>query len=373
MALDNMPRLGFGLMRLPVLSDGRVDIPLLESMVDTYMGAGFNYFDTAYVYHGGESERAVKKVLAARYERTRFLLATKLPAWFVKREEDRDRIFSEQLERCGVSYFDFYLLHGVEDGPHYDTYERFHCFEWGERLRDEGRIRHFGFSFHGSPALLERVLDEHPNVDFVQIQINYADWNNPLVCSGALYEILRRRSVPIFVMEPVKGGLLASLPPGTAAPFLEARPTLSLASWALRFVLSLEGVTTVLSGMSNPDQISDNINTARDFKPLTEEERGVIKSVVKKMQDIPLVSCTSCRYCTGGCPVSINIPDIFRCINTTRLYPTDRRPGKFYHTLIERGSGKASMCIKCRQCEQVCPQHLPVTDLLKEAVRDFEM
>ena len=224
-------------------------------MVDAYMTAGLNYFDTAYVYHGGNSEKAIKEALVRRYPRNQFMLATKLPAWCMKEPSDRDRIFNEQLERCGVDYFDFYLLHSIEDGGNGETYERLDCFNWGFKKKAEGKIRHFGFSFHGSPAYLIQILDAHPEIEFVQIQLNYADWNNPVVRSGELYEILHSRNIPMIIMEPVKGGTLASLKPELEEMFRSARPSASIASWALRFVGSLPGVMTILSGMSTEEQM----------------------------------------------------------------------------------------------------------------------
>ncbi len=371
MSFKDMPKLGFGLMRLPE-KDGAIDMETVQKMVDAYMENGFNYFDTAYVYHGGNSERAVKEALVARYPREDFYLATKLPAWAMKGSEDRDRIFQEQLNRCGVEYFDFYLLHSLEDGNNYDTYEKYDCFQWAMEKKEKGQIRHFGFSYHGSPELLEQVLDKHPEVEFVQIQLNYADWNNQVVQSGKLYEILHRRGIPMIIMEPVKGGTLANLEPGLEAMLKEVRPDASAASWALRFVGSLDGVMTILSGMSTQEQMADNLNTFRNFEPLTEQEQEVIKAIVKKMQDMPMIQCTSCRYCCDGCPMSIRIPDIFRALNTARLYKKDNRPKMFYNNLIGAGSGKASACIGCRQCESVCPQHLPVIELLKEAADILE-
>lgn len=368
---SKMSKLGFGLMRLPE-TDGRIDLPHVRRMVDAYMEKGFHYFDTAYVYHGGNSERVIKDALVSRYPRDAFQLATKLPAWAMKAPADRERIFNEQLERCGVDYFDFYLLHSLEDGNNYDTYEKYDCFSWAMEKKAEGKIRHFGFSYHGSPKLLEQVLDRHPEVEFVQIQLNYADWNNPVVRSGELYEILYRRQVPVIVMEPVKGGSLANLPPDLEQMLKAAQPGRSVASWALRFVGSLDGVVTILSGMSSQEQMTDNLDTFSRFEPLTQAECEVISAVVKKMQDMPLIPCTSCRYCCDGCPAGISIPDVFRAVNTARLYPKDNRPKMFYGNLVGAGSGKASTCVACGQCEGVCPQHLPIIELMKEAADTLE-
>ena len=369
--LKSMPMLGFGLMRLPE-KDGAIDMEHLCRMVDMYMQAGMNYFDTAYVYHGGNSEKAIREALVRRYPRERFMLATKLPAWCMKKPEDRDRIFNEQLERCGVDYFDFYLLHSIEDGGNGETYERLDCFNWGLQKKAEGKIRHFGFSFHGSPAYLTSVLDAHPEVEFVQIQLNYADWNNPVVRSGELYEILHERGIPMIIMEPVKGGTLAKLTPELEQMYREARPEASPASWALRFVGSLPGVMTILSGMSTAEQMTDNIGTFVRFEPLTDGERQLVDRVRKIMLNVPLIGCTSCRYCTPGCPMHISIPDVFRAVNTMTLYGDVFRPRAFYGGLIGQGFGRASECIACGQCEGVCPQHLPIIDLLKDASGRFD-
>ncbi len=364
--LSNMPKLGFGLMRLPE-KDGKIDVEHVSRMVDAYMKAGMNYFDTAYVYHGGNSEKAIKEALVKRYPRNQFMLATKLPAWCMKEPSDRDRIFNEQLERCGVDYFDFYLLHSIEDGGNGETYERLDCFNWGLKKKAEGKIRHFGFSFHGTPAYLTQILDAHPEIEFVQIQLNYADWNNPVVRSGELYEILHSRNIPMIIMEPVKGGTLAGLKPELEEMFRSARPSASIASWALRFVGSLPGVMTILSGMSTEEQMNDNISTFVNFEPLSEEEKKLVDKVRTIMLNVPQIGCTSCRYCTPGCPMNISIPDVFRAINTMNLYGDVFRPKAFYGGVIGQGHGRASACIACGQCEGVCPQHLPIIELLKDA------
>ncbi len=364
--LNTMPKLGFGMMRLPE-KDGKIDIGHVCRMVDQYMQAGMNYFDTAYVYHGGHSEEAVREAIAKRYPRESFMVATKLPAWCMKAPEDRDRIFNEQLERCGLDYFDFYLLHSIEDGGNGETYEKLDCFSWGLQKKAEGKIRHFGFSFHGSPEYLEQVLDAHPEVEFVQIQLNYADWENPVVRSGKLYKILHSRNIPMIIMEPVKGGTLASLRPELEEMYRAVRPDASVASWALRFVGSLPGVMTILSGMSTEEQMNDNIGTFARFEPLSDEEKDLVGKVRSIMLNVPQIGCTSCRYCTPGCPMNISIPDVFRAINTMNLYGDVFRPKAFYGGVIGQGHGRASECIACGQCEGVCPQHLPIIELLKEA------
>lgn len=363
--LSKMPKLGFGLMRLPE-KGGVIDHEHVCRMVDKYMKAGMNYFDTAYVYHSGKSETAAREALVKRYPRDSFMIATKLPAWEMRSLDDVDRIFNEQLERAGVDYFDFYLLHSIEEGNNYDNYVKYDCFNWGMKMKEAGRIRHFGFSFHGSPELLKEVLDKHPEVEFVQIQLNYLDRTNPVVRSQALYEILHERNIPIIVMEPVRGGMLADLGEGINAKFKAARPEKSVASWALRFVASLPGVMTVLSGMSSEEQMDDNIATFTDFEPVTDDEIKLINEVTEEILAIPQIGCTACKYCCDGCPKNISIPDVFRTINTLRRYPDDWRSKNFYSGLVQR-SGKASDCIACGQCERVCPQHLPIIELMKEA------
>ena len=364
--VSKMPKLGFGLMRLPQ-KDGEIDMPRVCDMVDAYMKNGMNYFDTAYVYHGGMSEVAAREAVVKRYPRDSFYLATKLPAWEVHSFKDRDKVFDIQCERAGVDYFDFYLLHSVEDGGNYDKYVQYDCFNWAIEKKKQGKIKHFGFSFHGTPALLEKIVDEHPEVEFVQIQLNYVDWDNPIVHSGKLYEILKKRNIPMIIMEPVKGGLLAKMDEEQEAVFKAENSEASVASWAFRFVGSLDGVATILSGMSTEEQMQDNINTFADFKPLDDKEQAAIAKVVEMMHSIPLVPCTSCRYCVDGCPSGILIPDVFRALNTKRRYPkNDNRPHFFYNGLVGR-SGRAGDCIGCGQCESVCPQHLNIIELLQEA------
>lgn len=357
-------------MRLPE-HDGKIDMDAVCEMVDAYMESGMNYFDTAYVYHGGQSECIVKHALVARYPREAFTIATKLPAWVIHSKEDIDKVFYEQLERTGAGYIDYYLLHSIEDGDNYEKHERYGSFEWAMKKKEEGLIRHFGFSFHGGPALLEEILDKHKEVEFVQIQLNYADWTNPVVQSGELYEILKKRKLPMIIMEPVKGGMLANPEPELAKLFTDYNKEASATSWALRFVASLDGVATILSGMSTKEQVQENLDTFLHFKPLNEEELAIIDKVVAKMLDMDQIPCTGCKYCCDGCPASIKIPDLFRAMNTARLYPDDMRPHFFYQN-ITGNSGKAMDCVSCGQCEGVCPQHLPIASLMQDVSKAFD-
>jgi len=368
--ISEMPGIGFGLMRLPE-RDGVIDIEKVSKMADAYLEAGFNYFDTAYVYHGGNSEKAVKEAIVKRHPRDSFTLATKLPAWFIHSEEDRDKIFNEQLGRCGVDFFDYYLLHSVEDGNNYDTYVKYDCFNWGIQKKSEGRIRHFGFSYHGTPELLVKILDSLPEIEFVQIQLNYSDWDNPIVQSGELYKILSERNIPIIVMEPCQGGKLANLDEECTEIFKSVRPDKSMASWAFRFAGSLPGVATILSGMSTEDQMADNLNTFRNFEPLTDEDKKAIDKVIGVMSRVELIGCTACKYCVEGCPAGISIPDVISAVNTATKYPGDLRPQFFYNGLVDRYS-HASDCIGCGQCESVCPQHLPIISIMQETAEMFE-
>lgn len=364
--LSKMPKLGFGMMRLPV-SDGQIDHEQVCRMVDLYMDAGLTYFDTAYPYHGGESEKEVKKAIVDRYPRDSFTIATKLPAWKIENKDDRDRIFNEQLEKTGAGYFDFYLLHSITR-ENYHIYDENDCFNWGFAKRDEGLIKHFGFSFHADPELLIEILDKYPGIEFVQIQLNYFDWDSDTIYSGKLYDILHERNIPIVVMEPIKGGSLASLRPELETKLKEVDPDASIASWALRYVGSLDGVMTLLSGMSLYEQMEDNVKTFTDFKPLNETERKVLDEVVKEMKQAPQIGCTACSYCTEGCPMHIAIPKIFKVINNINMYGDNEKYRKAYEALLAE-NGKASDCIQCGQCEGACPQHLSIIKLLQNAAQ----
>ena len=362
-------KLGFGLMRLPKLEDGSIDVEQTSKMVDLFIEAGGTYFDTAYVYDGGGSEKAIKKALIERYPRDSFTLATKLNAGMAKNEEDAKQQFATSLERTGAGYFDYYLLHALSRN-NYKKYDEYHLWDFVKEKKEAGLIKHVGFSFHGDPELLEELLEEHPEVEFVQLQINYADWENPGVASRKNYEIVRKYGKGITVMEPVKGGALADPLPAIKKLFDEANPDASYASWAIRFVASHDGIITVLSGMSNLAQMEDNLSYMRDFKPLSEEEEEVIRKAQEALNADNTIPCTACHYCTEGCPMGIPIPDIFAVSNRQAIYPSWDK-GKGPYAIATQNKGKASDCIQCGQCEAQCPQHLPIIELLQKC-REFE-
>ncbi len=363
-------KLGFGLMRLPKIEGSQeTDIEQTKKMVDAYIAAGGNYFDTAYVYPG--SEPATKLALCDRYPRDSYYLANKLNAsdWACKSAQEAKEEIRVSLERTGAGYFDFYLVHGIGAG-NVQQYEDYGIWDYMKELKEQGLIRHYGFSFHDSPQLLEEVLQKHPDAEFVQLQINYNDWTNPLVASKECYEIATRYGKPIVVMEPVKGGTLAHPPQTVKDLLLNANPTASPSSWAIRWVASLPNVMMVLSGMSNLQQMEENLSFMRDFQPLTNEENEVISEARKILQQFDRIECTACHYCTPGCPQEIHIPEIFALMNEYKLYGNLKRVREDY--AWRPGGSKASECIQCGQCEDACPQHLPIISLLEEAAETLE-
>ncbi len=362
-----VPKLGFGLMRLPKKAFV-TDIGQVMQMVDLFLEAGFTYFDTAYVYLG--SEAAAKKALTDRYPRESYTLATKLNASVAPTENAAKKQFFTSLERTGAGYFDYYLLHSLMDNNH-ARYDRFHLWDFAREQKNKGLIKHLGFSFHAGPTLLDQLLTDHPEVDFIQLQINYADWENPSVASRANYEVARKHGVPITVMEPVKGGTLADPPEAVKKLFRECRPDLSFASWAIRFAASLDGIITVLSGMSNIGQMKDNLSYMKHFRPLDDQEQKVIRQAQRILGHSAAIPCTACGYCTEGCPKQIRIPAVFEAMNKQLANGRLEEAKSAYRQAALPGH-RASDCIVCRRCEQVCPQHLPITDHLKQAVSLLE-
>lgn len=363
-----MKKLGFGFMRLPLL-DGNdqksFDKEQICKMTDSFMAQGFTYFDTAYMYHDGASESLVKEVLVGRHPRDSFLLATKLPTMFLKEKEDMERIWNEQLERTGAGYFDYYLLHCLDKG-NYATATRLDAFDFVMKKKAEGKIRRVGFSYHDNAELLDEILTAHPEMEFVQLQINYLDWEDKNVQSRKCYEVARKHGKDIIIMEPVKGGTLANLPPKAAELLKSAEPEMSVPSWAIRFAASLDGVICVLSGMSNMQQLMDNTGYMKDFKPLNDEEVKLTFKAADIINGKNSIPCTACRYCVEGCPMNIPIPDIFRLSNS------DSDNKKEMYNELTKEQGKASDCIECGQCEGHCPQHLEIIKLLKDMTAAFE-
>ncbi len=355
-------KLGFGLMRLPKNEDGSIDVPQTSQMVDRFIEAGGTYFDTAFAYPG--SEEAIRQALVVRYPRDSYTLATKLmvPPEGVN-EEDAKREIYTSLERSGAGYFDYYLVHAIQRS-NYKKYEEYGIWDYVKQLKDLGLIKHYGFSFHADPELLEELLQKHPDVEFVQLQINYADWENPGVNSRINYEICKKYGKPVVVMEPVKGGILADPIDTAKAIFDRENNGMSYSSWALRFVASKDNLLAVLSGMSSIEQMQDNLSFMKDFRPLDEHEEEVIREVQEAYNADKSIPCTACRYCTKGCPMGIPIPDIFTVQNRKKGSPEFRT--KREYAIVTQNKGKASDCIQCGQCEGVCPQHLPIIDLLVE-------
>ncbi len=360
-------KLGFGMMRLPKKPDDTIDIERTCKMVDAFLAKGFTYFDTAYVYAG--SEVAVKAALVDRYPRDAYTIASKLPSG-MKCLEDRDRFFYETCSRLGVDYLDFYLLHNV-DNEHEEVFDKMDCWEWAKQKKAEGKIRHIGFSSHGTPELLERLLTKHPEVEFVQLQLNYFDWENEKVKARETYEVVRSHDLPVVVMEPVRGGSLASLPAEPEALLKAADPNASVASWALRYIASKEGIMTVLSGMSAEEQVEDNLATFTDFKPLTEEENAMMAKIAGMLRSYPTVPCTGCKYCVEGCPMQIKIPNVITALNQVRMFGESPIAQNRYNGATKDG-GKAGECIGCGACADACPQHLDIPALMREAAGVFE-
>ena len=370
-----MNKLGFGCMRLPLLdaeNPESVDREQACRMVDRFLEAGLTYFDTAYMYHHFQSERIVKEILVDRYPRDQFTLATKLPLVYLEKDGDPERIFQEQLEKCGVEYFDYYLLHDI-GVSHYETAKKFGCFEFAQRLKAEGKVRHVGFSFHDTAQTLEQVLTEHPEVDFVQLQINYLDWEDAGIQSRLCYETAVRHGKPVVVMEPVKGGMLANLPAEAEQILRSCHPDWTPAAWALRFAAGLEQVKVVLSGMSALEQMEENLRVLENAAPLTPEEQEAVRQAVEAIQRTVAVPCTACGYCLNGCPQQIAIPSYFALLNAEKRDPSKNRwAQRAYYQNISRKHGKASDCVACGSCESICPQHLPIISLLQDVTKALE-
>ena len=363
-------------MRLPLLDErdrSTVDVEMLKGMVDRYLERGFTYFDTAHRYHDEASEPAARKALTERYARDRYVLTNKITLNYIRRPEDQEPFLRRQLEICGVDYFDNYLLHNM-GAVWYPAAERLGTFRFLREMRDKGLVRRIGFSFYGTAEVLEQILKGHPETELVQLQINYLDWEDPNIQSRRCYEVARKYGKEIVVMEPVKGGTLVNLPEEAAALLRQADPSASPASWAIRFAAGLDGVLTVLSGMTTPEQLEDNTGYMGQFQPLSPEEVNLLERVAAVIRSKAEIACTSCRYCTTECPKRIAIPEYFGLYNNMkRLKNTGyTAKQKVYYANLAKTHGKASDCIRCGLCEKNCPQRLPIRGLLETVSEALE-
>ncbi len=368
-------KLGFGLMRLPVLNGKTtdIDLELFKKMVDTFMAAGGTYFDTAYPYHGGFSEIAFREAVVKRYPRESFTVTDKMPMFKVNAAEDLQPIFDEQLERTGAGYFDYYWLHalGLE---RYRVADKIGAFDFLQQKKAEGLIKHVGFSFHDTAEVLDLILTEHPEVEYVQIQANYIDWESDNVQSRLCYEVLEKHGKPAIIMEPVKGGGLANVLPAAEKLMKDAEPDMSPASWAVRWIADKKNVFMVLSGMSNLEQVEDNVGYMKDFEGMSPEELEIIEKCTDIIKNGTAIPCTACRYCVSeqSCPMAISIPDFFRLYNGVKNFTIDGREAFGEYQKIAAEGGKASDCVECGGCEEHCPQHLPIRECLKVVAKQFE-
>ncbi len=360
-------KLGFGCMRLPMIGN-EVDEKEFSEMIDAYFDAGFNYFDTAHGYLDGKSEKAIRKCLTSRYPRESYILTDKLTNVFFNSTEDIRKVLLTELDATGAGYFDFFLMHS-QTNLSYGHFRKYKAYEETFRLKDEGLVKHVGLSFHDKAELLDEILSEYPDLEVVQLQINYLDWEDPVIQSRKCYEVAKKHNKPVIVMEPVKGGHLAKLPVD-AKKVLDSLGGGSEASYALRFAAGLDNVIMVLSGMSSMEQMNDNIRNMKDFKKLDKKELDAIEEVRGIFSSMNLIPCTACHYCTSECPKHIPIPDLFAVMNSKKTFSD--MSSDWHYNVITANSGKPSDCIKCGKCENACPQHLEIRKLLETVAETFE-
>lgn len=359
---------GFGCMRLPI-NGGKVDYDEFTKMTDFFIENGFNYFDTAHGYVNGMSETSLRDCLTSRYPREAYILTDKLSTHHFNKQEDIRPLFESQLAACGVEYFDFYLMH-AQDANIFAKYKKLHAYETALEFKKEGKIKHFGISFHDKADVLNRILTEYPQIEVVQIQFNYADYDDPSVESRKCYEVCEKHGKPVIVMEPVKGGSLVKLPP-KAKKIFDGLKGGSPASYAIRFAASFQNVMMVLSGMENMKMMTENVGFMKDFAPLNDTEKNAVDRVCEIFRSQNLIPCTACRYCTEQCPKNIAIPDLFACLNAKKQF-NNWNTDYYYNNIHTQNGGKASDCIKCGKCEQICPQHLEIRRLLTDVAKEFD-
>lgn len=371
--VNQMKKLGFGLMRLPLTNEddySSVDMKQTEKMVDFFLEKGFTHFDTGYPYHNGKSEEAFREAVVKRYPRDSFTISDKMPVWMITNSADYQKYFDEQLKRCGVDFFDLYFLHNLSEKSYEDSL-KFGGFDFLRKIKSEGKAGTIGFSYHDKADVLDRILTEQPDTDYVLLQINYADWNNEAVESRKCYETATKHGVSVMVMEPVKGGSLANVPEDVEKLFKEYRPDMSSASWAIRFAASLDNVGCVLSGMSNMEQLKDNISYMENFIPFNDDEKKIIDKAADIMNETIAIPCTACNYCIDDCPKNILIPKVFSLYNNQKQFGL-LPPHFAYYANLTADHGKASDCVGCRKCEGHCPQHIQIAEDMGKVAAVFE-
>lgn len=369
----NTPKLGFGLMRLPTIPGGTdkdIDIELVKKMVDLFIERGYTYFDTAFMYHGGMSEEALREAVVKRYPRDKYTVTDKMPLWDIKGRDDYEKIFQTQLQRTGLEYFDYYFLHGIGEGRT-QMLDETGGWEYMKELKERGLVKHIGFSFHSPAACLDEILSAHPEVELVQLQINYVDWESETVQARKCYEVAMKHNVPVTIMEPIRGGALAGMHPDVMQVIKDYDPDKSAAYWALRFCKSLDGLIAILSGMTTLEQVEENTRVMADMPALEPADREMLANVVAKLDSLPTIPCTGCKYCITNCPQNINTPGIIGLLNEYSKYQALQANKRSYGMMTGMG-GKASSCVECRSCEDHCPQNIKIVDILKKAADLFE-